>query len=532
MIRPEKTTTGLSEITSFLIFPYILPMLTLRIDIGRILSKSLKEMTIFVTMEAALEFIAMPASFLPEDNSFDGSEILPVLQLLDRDIREYISETLQGYPKGQGRRRKAALLLVLVWSCVIVLHLSSIGVWVVAGIATLMGAHLVKLFGTSPTSAPIPLAPDLAPETYPFVSLLVAAKDEEAVIQSLVETLCTLDYPSSRYELWVVDDNSSDRTPKVLAELALRYPHFHWLRRPSGSSGGKSGALNQVLPLTKGDIIGVFDADAQVPKDLLRHVLPYFDGPTMGAVQVRKAIANANTNFWTRGQSIEMTLDAFLQERRSAIGGIGELRGNGQFVRRTALERCGGWNEDTITDDLDLTLRLHLDLWDIGLMLSPVVNEEGVTRMMGLWHQRNRWAEGGYQRYLDYWPLLLKNRLGYRKSIDLIVFLTLQYLLPAATIPDTALSLLRGQLPVLLPLSSLTMALSFIGMFAGLNRIRRGQNLPFQLFPTLFQSILGTLYMFHWFVVVSSVTARMAFRAKRFNWVKTLHVGPSVTPTC
>jgi 1,2-diacylglycerol 3-beta-glucosyltransferase len=506
-------------------------MLTLRIDIGRISGKSLKERTIFVTIEAALEFVAMPASFLPEDNSCDGPEILPVLQLLDQDIREYISETLQGYPKGQGRRRKAALLIILVWSSVIVLHLSSIGVWMVAGIATLMGAYLVKLLGTHPPPAPPPLAPDLSPEAYPFVSLLVAAKDEEAVIQSLVETLCNLDYPSSRYELWVVDDNSSDRTPKLLADLALRYPHFHWLRRPSGLSGGKSGALNQVLPLTKGDFIGVFDADAHVPQDLLRNVLPYFDVPTMGAVQVRKAIANANTNFWTRGQNIEMTLDAFLQERRSVTGGIGELRGNGQFVRRKALERCGGWNEDTITDDLDLTLRLHLDHWNIGLMLSPVVNEEGVIRMIGLWHQRNRWAEGGYQRYLDYWPLLLKNRLGYRKSIDLITFLTLQYILPTATIPDTALSIWRAQLPVLLPLSSLTMALSFVGMFAGLNRVRRDQNLPLQLFPIILQSILGTLYMFHWFVVVSSVTARMALRAKRFNWVKTLHVGPPITPT-
>ncbi len=472
----------------------------------------------------------MPASFLPENDSYSGSDLLPAIQLLDQDLLSKVSESLQGYPKGERRRLKAALMLSIIWTSVALLHLSTMGLWIVLGATTLMGAHTLRLLSTNPAPDPQPLAADLPIDSYPFVTLLVSAKDEEAVIQSLVETLCNLDYPSSRYELWVVDDNSGDRTPQLLETLAQKYAHMHWLRRPSGSMGGKSGALNEVLPLTQGDIIGVFDADAHVPTDLLRNVLPYFEGETIGAVQVRKAIANNKANFWTRGQSIEMTLDAFLHERRSSTGGIGELRGNGQFVRRTALEHCGGWNEDTITDDLDLTIRLHLDQWDIASVMFPSVNEEGVTRTIGLWHQRNRWAEGGCQRYLDYWPLLLSNRLGYRKSFDLTTFLVLQYILPTAAIPDTLLSLWRNQIPVLLPLSSLTMAMSFIGMFAGLNRIRRRQNLQFQLLPMLFQSLLGTLYMFHWFVVVSSVTTRMALRTKRLNWVKTLHVGPITPP--
>ena len=89
----------------------------------------------------------------------------------------------------------------------------------------------------------------------------------------------------------------------------------------------------------------------------------------------------------------EMALDTFIQQQRIAIGGIGELRGNGQFVRRAALERCGGWNEQTITDDLDLTIRLHLDKWDIQFLDFPPVEEEGVTTALALWHQRNRWGE-------------------------------------------------------------------------------------------------------------------------------------------
>ena len=151
--------------------------------------------------------------------------------------------------------------------------------------------------------------------------------------------------------------------------------------------------------------------------------MPLFQQERVGAVQLRKAIANGTHNFWTRGQVAEMAFDAYCQRQRVAVDGIGELRGNGQFVRRTALEECGGWNEETITDDLDLTLKLHVNGWDVPLMMTPYVREEGVTGVLSLWHQRNRWAEGGYQRYLDYWRLITPRRLGWSKAWDLAIFL-------------------------------------------------------------------------------------------------------------
>jgi 1,2-diacylglycerol 3-beta-glucosyltransferase len=454
-----------------------------------------------------------------------------VLKVSEEGVWPSDSDWLQAYPKSEGRRRKAALLFLTVWVALFALHLSPLGFWIPAGLAIVMGIHLLRLLFTHPSPVPSAIPQDKATDAYPFVSLVVAAKDEEAVITTLVEKLCALEYPETRYELWVVDDNSSDRTPLLLAKLPQRYPHFHWLRRGADAKGGKSGALNQVLPMLKGDLIGVFDADAQVPKDLLRTVLPYFEPETVGAVQVRKAIANPDVNFWTKGQSIEMMFDSFLHERRSLISGIGELRGNGQFVRRTALERCGGWNEDTITDDLDLTFRLHLDGWNIASVISPFVQEEGITRALGLWHQRNRWAEGGYQRYLDYWPLLLNNQMGIQKTVDLVIFWIIQYIMPIAVIPDTLISVLQGQTPVLLPLSLLTTSLSLIGMFAGLNRVRALQNQPFNLLQLTFGAILGTIYMAHWLVVVASVTARMSIRPKQFKWVKTVHIGDAPAPT-
>ncbi|KAI9133326.1 glycosyltransferase family 2 protein [Acaryochloris sp. CCMEE 5410] len=433
-----------------------------------------------------------------------------------------LSEVEIDYPEGEGRRRKAALMLALIWSCTIALHLFSVGFWAVCGLTTVISMHWLRMIRASALPTEEPLNLDKPETEYPFVSLLVSAKNEEAVLESLVKTLCKLDYPAERYEVWIVDDSSTDKTPDVLAQLSEEYAQLHVLRRSAEDGGGKSGALNQVLPMTQGDIIGVFDADAQVSADLLCRVLPLFDDPQMGAVQVRKQIANADTNFWTRGQSAEMGLDLYLQQQRIAVGGVGELRGNGQFVRRQALASCGGWNEATITDDLDLTFRLHLNHWDIGILPVPAVREEGVTRAIALWHQRNRWAEGGYQRYLDYWPLIIRNRLGPRKTFDLVVFWFAQYVLPTAAVPDLVMATARNQLPLLMPMTSVTMLLSLVGMWNGLDRIRKAEQIAPTPLVMFLQTVRGTLYTCHWFLVMACVTARMSIRPKRLKWVKTL----------
>lgn len=222
----------------------------------------------------------------------------------------------------------------------------------------------------------------------------------------------------------------------------------------------------------------------------------------------------------------EMALDTFFQQQRTAIGGVGELRGNGQFVRREALMSCGGWNEETITDDLDLTFRLHLSKWDIDCLFHPAVEEEGVTNALALWHQRNRWAEGGYQRYLDYWELILKNRMGTRKTWDMLMFMLIQYILPTAAIPDLLMAIARHRPPMLSPVTGLTVTMSMAGMFAGLKRIHQEKQFKLSTYLRLLnQTLRGSLYMFHWIVVMSSTTARMSVRPKRLKWVKTLHTG-------
>ncbi len=437
---------------------------------------------------------------------------------------EFKADFFQGLA---GRRRKAALLLMTIWLVTIFLHLVSWGIWLVLSFTSLAGIQMLRYLFAQPDKIP-PLLSDDQLATAPKVSLLVAAKNEEAVIRNLVGMLCALDYPKDKYEVWAIDDRSTDNTPAILDQLAREYPQLKVIHRAANAGGGKSGALNQVIPQTFGDIIGVFDADAKVTPDLLRKVVTLFANPEMGAVQVRKAIANSAENFWTKGQATEMALDSYVQQQRIAVGGIGELRGNGQFVSRTALHSCGGWNEETITDDLDLTIRLHLDNWKIGLLLTPPVLEEGVTNVNSLWHQRNRWAEGGYQRYLDYWRYIFRTPMGFGKRIDLLCWMLLQYIVPAANVPDGIMAIARHRLPVLSPITALLFVWGFTGMFRGLIRVQAASGKTLDL-PLLFniigQSLRGLIYMLHWQVVMLSITARMSIRPKRLKWVKTVHEG-------
>ncbi|NER07241.1 MAG: glycosyltransferase family 2 protein, partial [Okeania sp. SIO3C4] len=284
-------------------------------------------------------------NFSNRSNEQQNDRVAETQKCLDRSQITQQKEVLSSHQNiDDGRRRKAALMSFLIWTTTIALHLLSWGYLVILGLTALLSVQLMRILFAKPKLPPKPLSEENATD-WPYISLLVAAKNEEAVISKLVKNICTLDYPTNNYELWVIDDNSTDRTPVLLEQLAKEYQQLNVITRSPDASGGKSGALNSAIPLIRGEILGVFDADAEVTPDLLRKVIPLFVRKEVGAVQVRKAIANAGLNFWTKGQSAEMALDSFFQEQRIAIGGIGELRGNGQFVRLNALKECGGWNE-------------------------------------------------------------------------------------------------------------------------------------------------------------------------------------------
>jgi 1,2-diacylglycerol 3-beta-glucosyltransferase len=352
--------------------------------------------------------------------------------------------------------------------------------------------------------------------------VVVAARDEQAVITRLVEHLAQLDYPEQLLRLWVVDDGSTDRTPELLAALQEQHPQLRVVRRAADSGGGKSGALNLVLQQLEGRWMLVLDADAQLQRDTLMRLIPFAEAGGWAAVQLRKAVANAEINLLTRAQAMEMALDAVIQQGRLGVGGIAELRGNGQLLRREAVLACGGFNEATVTDDLDLSFRLLVGGQPIGVLWDPPVREEAVLGLRALLRQRQRWAEGGLQRFLDYGPALLSNRLSPRQRLDLICFFLLQYAMPMLAVADMAGALVTRTMPCIWPLSIVALGLSGLAIVSGCRRPSEGPALP-AMNPLAMG--LGILYLIHWFVVIPWVTVRMALLPKRLVWAKTLHLG-------
>lgn len=364
--------------------------------------------------------------------------------------------------------------------------------------------------------------PDAETACWPSVDVVVAARDEEAVVTRLVERLSALRYPADRLSLCVVDDGSEDRTPDRLAALQDRFPALRVIRRPRNAGGGKSGALNAALAQTQGEWLLILDADAQLAEDQLERLIPFASGGGWSAVQMRKAVNNAEDNWLTRVQAMEMAFDSQIQQGRLAGGGVAELRGNGQLLRRDLLEACGGFNEETVTDDLDLSFRLLLHEARIGILWNPPVQEEAVETLQALWKQRQRWAEGGLQRFLDYWPGLLSSRLTLAQRRDLVSFFLLQYALPVVSWADLMTSVLSRTSPAYWPLSIVAFGVSGVAYWRGCRRASDGPDLPQ---PDLLNLLLGIAYLSHWFVVIPWVTLRMALRPKRLVWAKTSHRG-------
>ncbi|MBN3925848.1 glycosyltransferase family 2 protein [Nostoc sp. NMS4] len=407
------------------------------------------------------------------------------------------------------RRIKATIVVLLVWSGVSLLHWLPVTQWFMLALTAILTVQTLRMLLAKPQAAV------MESEIYlPPVSILVPAKNESPVLANLVYSLCQLNYPS--LDIWVVDDGSTDQTPQILKELQTQFPALQVHRRES--KGGKSGALNAVFPFTQGEIILVCDADAQLPANFLRQTVPLFQKQAIGAVQVRKAISNVNTNFLTRCQQMEMCCDSFLQTHRIAIGGMSELRGNGMLVRRELLEKCQGWNENTVTDDLDLCFKLYLAGTEIEFVTVPSIQEEGVTTWEKLWNQRCRWAEGGYQRYLDYFPQILT--LGWAKEIDLLLFFLLQFLLPIGLIPDLLWTIFYSHHPVLFPLQTLLSIILTVAFIAGIYQF---QNL--RRWSLIWATIQGSLYMVHWIPVMIFITLKMCVQKERSHWIKTEHRG-------
>ena len=172
----------------------------------------------------------------------------------------------------------------------------------------------------------------------PFISIMIPCHNEHEVILDTVKNIINVNY--NDFELILIDDRSTDDTAQIIKELEANNPKIKALIREKTAFPGKSAVLNDALKIAKGEAILVFDADARIEPEFINLLLPKLEPETVGAVQARKTIINAKQNFLTTCQYNEYVFDSYLQIGRDAVKGAVELRGNGEIIKRKALEEA------------------------------------------------------------------------------------------------------------------------------------------------------------------------------------------------
>lgn len=250
--------------------------------------------------------------------------------------------------------------------------------------------------------------------TLPSVTVQLPVFNERYVVGRLLEAVAQFDYPRDRLEIQILDDSTDDTTAliaervKNLQAEGFCVQHQHRTHR----IGFKAGALAEGLVSAGGEFLALFDADFVPTADFLHRTIHYFTDPRIGMVQTRWGHLNRNDSFLTRAQAL-MLDGHFLIEQlvRSRAGLFFNFNGSAGVWRKAAILDAGGWQADTLAEDLDLSYRAQLRGWRFRYLPDVVVPAELPTEMISLKIQHQRWAQGTTQAAIKLLPNVLRSRL-------------------------------------------------------------------------------------------------------------------------
>ena len=367
----------------------------------------------------------------------------------------------------------------------------------------------------------------------PFISIFIPAHNEEYTIESTVRSICNSEYnkhDESNFEVIVVNDGSTDRTGEILSELKKEIPELKIVtRHPPRSGKGKGFVLNDALTLSKGEVIGVFDADTQISTDFLMTIVQYLNGDDIEGVQSRVKMWNKDENFLARMQHVEFASFGNTLIAKDNLGFTGFLGGNGQFVKKQAIIDSGRWDGFAVTEDLNLAIKIILNGGKIRYCKDAAVYQEAVTTWKAFFRQRIRWAIGNFETLFVYLPQILRSKISIGKKFNIIEHISfysfnlLIFFGFVVTIVNAiswfifhGSTVIRMEAPFIVGI--LSMIAFFPGILLALSRDRLG---PVEYVKDL---VKYYIYCFHLIPLFFMTMVTMLTRKER-KWSKTEHKG-------
>lgn len=271
---------------------------------------------------------------------------------------------------------------------------------------------------TAPLSVPVPL---------PVVTIQLPVYNEVYVLDRLVEAACSIRHPRHLLEIQILDDSDDATAPRarrLADEWRDRGFDVSWIHR-ANRNGFKAGALSEGLASARGELIAIFDADFVPPPDFLERTLPFFGDPKVGMVQGRWGHLNRDSSLLTRSQALLLDGHFFVeQQARAGSGRYFNFNGTAGVFRRRCIEDAGGWQADTLTEDLDLSYRAQMKGWRFVFANDVVCPAELPVEMNALRSQQHRWAKGSMQTAIKILPVLLRSRSALRVKVEALLHLT------------------------------------------------------------------------------------------------------------
>ena len=255
---------------------------------------------------------------------------------------------------------------------------------------------------------------------FPKVSILIPAYNEEKNISKTIESVLKLNYPKNKIEIIVIDDSSTDKT----AQIAEKFKNVKVIYNKHNGPG-KASALNAGLKHVSGDFFAVVDADSEIEEDSLKNIMGYFDDKKTGAVISSIKIKNPK-NVYQHIQRLEYILSTFMRKLMSKIDTLHITPGVLSVYKSALIKKLGGFDENNITEDLEIALRLRINNYSVKISPDSITYTKVPSNFKELWNQRIRWFRGFIYNHLKYKKMFMNRKYGltgiFQMPLNVITF--------------------------------------------------------------------------------------------------------------